>query len=160
MLNKLRDSIEKIKESNEFIDWKKDHNSSYITSAFLDKEVWSIHYYNSESDDMTTFRIENDVVTKENEKIFRKEKRKLTELKIEDIKIEYTNVEKTISNLIDEKYNGEESTKKIIILQQFDVPTWNITYVTSAMNVLNVKINAISGEIVEEKFENIMNLRG
>ena len=62
-----------------------------------------------------------------------------------------TKIEKIISNLIDEKYNGEESTKKIIILQQFEAPTWNITYVTSAMNVLNVKIDATNGKIISEK---------
>jgi uncharacterized protein YpmB len=69
-------------------------------------------------------------------------------------------VDELMKKLINEKYNSEKETKKIIILQQTDFPIWNVTYVTTALNVLHVKINAITGEIIEEKFESIMKFKG
>ena len=56
--------------------------------------------------------------------------------------------------------NDEKITKEIIILQQKEVPYWNITYITSGLNVFNIKLNAIDGNIIEQKFENIMNFKG
>ena len=101
--------------------------------------------------------IENDVISIDSDEIFRKEKTKINELHLEDIKIE--SVDELIKKLVDEKYNSEEEANKIIIIQQTEFPVWNVTYVTKALNVLNVRINAITGEIIEEHFESIMNFK-
>ncbi len=53
----------------------------------------------------------------------------------------------------------EEITKKIIILQQKESPLWNITYITKSLNILNLKVDAISGKLLEQKTENIMNFK-
>ncbi len=158
MLDKLKDSLEKIKNSEEFSKWKSEQPKSYLSSAFLDVNNWQFHYYNPSDSKVAVFVVENDVVSINIDEIFKKEGNEIKELHIEDIKID--NVSELIKKLIDEKYSSEEETKKIIILQQTEYPIWNITYVTKALNVLHVKLNAISGEIIEEKFESIMKFKG
>ena len=158
MLDKLKDSLEKIKNSEEFSKRKSEQPKSYLSSAFLDVNNWQFHYYNPSDSKVAVFVVENDVVSINIDEIFKKEGNEIKELHIEDIKID--NVSELIKKLIDEKYSSEEETKKIIILQQTEYPIWNITYVTKALNVLHVKLNAISGEIIEEKFESIMKFKG
>jgi uncharacterized protein YpmB len=53
----------------------------------------------------------------------------------------------------------EIPTKKIFILQQKESPIWNITYLTQSLNILNMKINAETGQIIEEKIESAMNFQ-
>lgn len=53
----------------------------------------------------------------------------------------------------------EIPSKKIFILQQKESPIWNITYLTQSLNILNMKINAETGQIIEEKIESAMNFQ-
>jgi hypothetical protein len=53
----------------------------------------------------------------------------------------------------------EIPSKKIFILQQKESPIWNITYLTQSLNILNMKINAETGQIMEEKIESAMNFQ-
>ncbi|MBT3395084.1 hypothetical protein HOA59_03255 [archaeon] len=159
MLKKLKNTIEKVKECEDFANWKSEHQEGYLVSAFYNNKIgeWQTHYYDPANDVMAVFNIENDVISIDSDEIFRKEKTKINELRLEDIKIE--SVDELIKKLVDEKYNSEEEANKIIIIQQKEFPVWNVTYVTKALNVLNVRINAITGEIIEEHFESIMNFK-
>ncbi len=159
MLDKLKNTVEKVEECEDFVNWKSEHQEGYLVSAFFNNKIgeWQIHYYDPAKDEMSVFNIENDVISIDSDEIFRKEKTKINELHLEDIKIE--SVDELIKKLVDEKYNSEEEANKIIIIQQTEFPVWNVTYVTKALNVLNVRINAITGEIIEEHFESIMNFK-
>mgnify|MGYP006434371207 CR=1 FL=1 len=53
----------------------------------------------------------------------------------------------------------EIPSKKIFILQQKESPIWNITYLTQSLIILNMKINAETGQIMEEKIESAMNFQ-
>ena len=116
-------------------------------------------FYNPESDTITSFKLEEEIKIVEEEKIFRKEKAKIKELKLEEIKINLEQAVKLIEKLIGEKYKGEQKQKAIVILQVLENPTWNVTYLTKGFNILNVKIDAISGKILSEKIQSAISFK-
>ena len=54
---------------------------------------------------------------------------------------------------------GEIVTKVIVILQHLDRQVYNVTLVTAAFNILNVRVDAASGEVVSSQVRSIMSLR-
>jgi len=153
MLKQIKDFLKKIKKSKEFKDWYEKNKDSYLASIFYSKDI-QIDLYSPKKDNMTSFTIVNGNVNLETSEIFRKEKTEIKELKLNEIKIDLEKVKEIISKIV-----KEEATKEIIILQHLEVPVWNITYVTKSMNIINVKVNAISGKIVSKHIENILNFK-
>ena len=59
-----------------------------------------------------------------------------------------------------EKYPAQQPVlQEICILQQAEVPVWNVTLVIGTLNMLNVKVHAETGEILHDHLRNIMDLR-
>jgi len=80
-------------------------------------------------------------------------------LNLDQIKMNLEEATKIIDKIKQEKIEIEDINKKIIILQTIKVPLWNISYITSAFNILNVKINAITKEIIEQNLTPVFNFR-
>ena len=159
MLIKLKNSLIDIKRSKEFKIWKEKHPKSYLSSVFNSTGHWQIDFYCPKDDNMTSFTTKNDKIIVESSEIFRKEKRDIKELKLEEVKIGINKAKEIISNLVNEKYPGEETTKEIFILQNTENPIWNITYITKTMNIIHIRINALSGTILKEKKESALSFK-
>ncbi len=151
----LQEEYSNILESEEYKEFKQNNPESYLSSVFLDNSGWQFNFYYDNK--LITFYLEDSIIKTEESEIY--EKKEIKELKLNDIKVSKQEAEEIINQVMD-KHGNEEINKKIIILQQKEVPFWNITYITTTLNVLNVKINAISKEILEQKFENIMKFKG
>ncbi len=145
----LQEEFSKIIESEDYKEFKKENPDSFLANVFLDKDGWQFNF--SYDKKMISFYLQEDVIKTEESEVYEKNSQ-LEELKLKEIKIDLEKAE----NLIKAE---EEITKKIIILQQKEVPLWNITYITSSMDVINVRINAISGEIIKQNTENILNFK-
>ena len=156
MLDELKNSLKEIQSADGFQKWFEKHSKAYLASAFYSGS-WQLDFYCPSDDKMTGFKLEDDELKTEESEVFRKEKSIIKELKVDEIKIDFQKVDEIIDQLIGEKYKGEEILKKIIILQQKEFPFWNITCITKKLNILHLKINAISGEIFEEKIESALN---
>ena len=154
MLRQIKDFLEKIKKSKflKYLFLEKDKDS-YLASIFYSKDL-QIDFYSPKQDKMTSFTIIDNKINLEISEIFRKEKTEIKELKLSEVKIDLEKAKEIVSSLL-----KEETTKEIIILQNLNVPIWNLTYITKSMNLLNVKVNAISGEIVSKNIENILNFK-
>ncbi len=57
------------------------------------------------------------------------------------------------------EYPREEPTKLITILQRLDRQLYNITLVTAQFNILNIRIDAASGEVASHEQRSILSLR-
>lgn len=156
MLDILKQNLEEIKESQEFKEWKKKHNKAFLCSAFLDKR-WQIDFYDPATDKITTFNIDNKILFEEGE-VF-KGKHKIRELNLDKVKIEMEIALNIVRKLIDEKYNHQEETNKIIILQHLNKQVWNITYVMKSLSILNVKIDAETGKILSEDYGQLLSFK-
>ncbi len=150
MIEKIKESLRDLEKTDDYKNWRKEHKESYLSNVFfINEESWQICYYNPKKDKLTTF-LDNKLL-KADGAIFKKNRDKINELKIENIKIDFEDALKVIEKLVKEKYSHETLTTKIVILQNINAEMWNITYLTSTFNVLNVKINAINGEMISEK---------
>lgn len=154
----MKEILEKVTSSDVFKKWKKEDN--YLVSFFFMGDEWSVDFYSSKSKKITSFLVKESGTEKsKGEKAFQKEEKNIEELKLDEVKITLNQAKSIISEIKKEKAPQEDITKEIIILQKKKTPVWNITYITSSFNVLNVKINAINKEILETKFEPIFSMK-
>ena len=155
-MKNILETYSEITESEKFKQFKEENSNSFLSSVFLDK-TWQFNFSNDKK--ITTFFIKDSLVETEESDVYEINK-EIKELNLEDVKINLEKAEELIKKVMEKEKINETVNKKIIILQQRQVPIWNLTYITSALNVFNIRINAISGEILEQKFENIMKFKG
>lgn len=154
MISELKEFLKELEKSKEFKDFKEKNRLAYNTSASLIDNNLQLDFYDPNKDKITSFTKIDNEIHKQTSEVFRKEKTEIKELKIDQIKIDLEDAEKTIA-----QKHPDKPTKKIIVLQQREFPIWNITYITTKLELLNIKINAITGKIVKETIEPIMKLQ-
>ncbi|MBI2110105.1 PepSY domain-containing protein [Candidatus Woesearchaeota archaeon] len=180
-MTELLEAFDKVILSDEFKEWKSENKNSYLCSFFLiidEKELmpWQLAFYSPSTDTITSFIASNPVkILEKNSKIFKMDRSKINELHLNKVNIDLKEAFLILERLkinIDlkeaflilerlkmEKYPNELPTKKIVILQKTKHLVWNITYINSSLNILNVKVDAASGEIIEDKISSIMSLK-
>ncbi len=132
----------------------------YLCSCFAIDDNWQYDFYDKKTKRITSFRVDDEVrLLDQDSKVFQKESVDLEKLNLNDIKVDLNEALLKVDLIKKEKAGGESINKKIIILQKIKVPLWNISFVTSGFNILNVKINAINGNIISEKFESLFGFR-
>jgi hypothetical protein len=154
MIEEIKEFLEELEKSKIFKKFKEKNQLAYNSSISKIQKELQIDYYDPNTDKITSFTKRNNEIISQESEVFRKEKIDIPELKLDKIKITL----KAIEDIIAMKYQ-EIPTKKIFILQQKESPIWNITYLTQSLNILNMKINAETGQIIEEKIESAMNFQ-
>jgi len=121
-----------------------------INVSIIDNQL-QFDYYNHE---IITSYIMKDKIEIIKDKIYKKPTTEIKELNLGKIKITL-NQALEITN----KELNDQVQRKIIILQNLDEPTWNISYITTSFKILNIKINAINGKIINKTYESILALK-
>jgi len=148
-LNKL---LEKVKNSTEY------DSSYYLTHFFVmfDQNLkqiddWQVGFYSKEKDVVKAISVgdeSGEIVSKESEALKKKE-HIIKELKLEEVKIDIDEVIKKVVQCLRNNYMREIPIKAFVVLQVLDeYPIWNFTFITSAFKTLNIKVDAVDGEIV------------
>lgn len=159
---RLKQDFDKLQETKEFKDYKKENPRAYFSTAFLMIESlnvsdvnWQIDYYDPETHKASTFAFNsNNVEFKTGEELLQKKKEDIDEIKLDDIKINFDKIIEIIHKFRERKYKEEKAQKIIVILQKFkNTFIWNITYITANLNLLNFKVNAVNGKIIENKLQ-------
>lgn len=147
--------VDKIKNSKLF------NKDLYLCSCFSINEQWQFDFYNKKTKRITSFVIEDNKpkILVENQKPFQKTPEDLKELNLSEVKISLKYALIKIDDIKKQKAPSGSISKKIMILQTQKQPIWNITYITSAFNVLNVKISAIDGKIISESFQSALSFK-
>ena len=86
-------------------------------------------------------------------------KEELQELDLDEIKVDLIHALQKVEKVRDEKYEGMSADKVIVILQRTKNTIWNITWLTKNFKVFNVKVDAVSGEVLRENCESIMGFK-
>ncbi|MDP6641931.1 MAG: PepSY domain-containing protein [Candidatus Nanoarchaeia archaeon] len=164
-MNNLNEDKTKLENSQEFLDFKKQYPKAYFYAAFtlyedIKNAIWQFNYYDLESTKTTAFEVDKEIKIVSQSKIFQKEKVDPKEVNLDEVKIDIEKAFSIIDELKEKKYKGQTENKFIITLQNINNKlVWNITYLTTELNFLNVKIDANDGKIIEEKYESILNLK-
>ena len=135
---------------------------------------WLLSYYDKEDDTFTTFSSLG-IQKAAKEQAFKKG-RALPPLNPELVKVEVWDSIRTAEGVRLSKYKGEEATSIIAILQPLTgeeildagsgtgkkkkgseaIPVWNLTYITGAYNILNIKIDAGTGKVLSDRMSGVM----
>ncbi|MBS3097217.1 hypothetical protein J4209_00310 [Candidatus Woesearchaeota archaeon] len=163
----LKTALNLLKKNSEFKEWLKENKESYFSYAFtmVEKEQerkWQMGYYNKRHDKITTFIVEkNGINVSPEEEVFKKEEAEIKKIDLTKVKASLDFALKKVESLQKRKYPNEKPVKLIIILQNIEKfgNIWNITYISQSFNVLNVKINAKNGNIIEHKIASIFEFK-
>ncbi len=169
-----KNDVERLIETLMFQEWSEKHTKAYLSDFFciLDKEssddnMWQVDYYNPEDDTMTSFEVPADKrkkcsIKQEESKVFKKEADTVEQLSVGEITKTDADVVDIAQENLKLQHAHEQPTKSILILQHskdHKVPIWNVTLMTMALNMFNVKINAITGEVLESSLKSAMSLK-
>ncbi len=154
MIEKFKEFLQELKDNENFKQFKEKHQLAYNTSFCVISEQLFAYFYDTNTDKITSFTKQNDEIVSQEDEVFRKEKHEIKELQLDKVKIDF----KQIEELMKQKLK-QEPAKKIIILQQEKNPYWNITYLTKNAEIINIKIDAITEEIIDETIESALNLQ-
>lgn len=156
--------LQNLEQSTSFKNWRKSNKLDYFVHAFkllMDgtDDEWQLGFYNREKDTITTFVTDGiKVALREDEEVFKKDKNSILEVKMDNVNVLFEKIMATAGHYQWKKYPKESSIKKIAILQnikRYGI-VWNITFITQTFNALNMKINASTGKIIEEKLAPII----
>lgn len=92
-------------------------------------------------------------------RIFRNDKSNMKVLNLDDVKIDFDEALKIMDNIKNQKYKSENVLRKIVVLQYIKRQLWNMTFLMSSLNLLNVRIDSESGKVLSENVENIMKFK-
>jgi|GEM_PF-1757191 len=155
-------AIAKVEGSTAFKEFSANEKGAYLVHAFSMHSVggepeWQIGYYLPEREKLVVFKAEPLERMPEDEAFNKGEP--IKRLDMEKVKMTPEEAERRAFSLKEEKFPAETVTKVIMILQHLDVQLYNFTLVTSMFSILNVRVDAASGEIIESTFRSIMDLR-
>lgn len=165
MLKKLRRAVRKLQKDKSFRDFKKVNSDAYLSSCVViidGKKVgdWEIDYYQPKKHKITTFVLGKNVQCKGEDDVFQKEKSDVDELKLDDVKVSFEGMLKSVEGYRKKHYAGDYPNKVIVVLQKLgDKAIWNVTHLTSTLKIWNIKLDAKDGKVVEERIENVFSLR-
>ena len=112
---------------------------------------WSVDFYSKKIKKITSFILkDNSIIKNEQSPLFQKSEKDLEKLELNNIKVSLDEALGAVDKIKNEKIPAEDIKSRIIILQQDKTPIWNISSITSALNLLNIKINATNNEIIEQ----------
>jgi hypothetical protein len=159
----INDVVKTIGDSDEFKEFIKDNPENYLVHLFsmMDaehKDDWQVGYYSKKSDKITVFELDNGKITVIPAQEAFKEKNYIAPLKVDQIKVTREEAMAKVQEIIKENYSAENFAKAIVLLQNLPEykQLWNITMVTATFNVINVKINAITGELIKHSKESLI----
>ena len=150
------DISKKNQQKQIFLDWEKGHPNNFLSHFFCqinsnleEKSNWDFGYYDKEKDKITTFtQNENEFQIKNEDDIFKKENDTVEKLNFEQIKIKLSEAKKTIKENLTKLFPNEQIGDGFVILQTIkQETTWNFTFVTKTLKLINIKVNTSNGDI-------------
>lgn len=161
-MTNVKDYLKILEDDPFFQEWNKENPDSYLCHCFkmvdeANEKEWQIGFYNKD-DTITTFVVREDSVQKmDPSEIFKKPESKVKELNADDIGIDEAKAIEAAKAHAKKNFSKEVLAKTILILQNLDIGVvYNITFVTVAMNTLNIKVDAKSGKILDDKLTSLM----
>jgi hypothetical protein len=157
----------KLIESDLFKEFISKSNGFYLVHVYSmtgtagtagDKHLGGLEFgfYNEETDKIVVFET-SPLKMRPEEDAF-KEGKTINLLDLSLVKISLEEVMIIAEKKRKEKYPSEIVYKNILILQNIESQVWNVTLISMAFNIINMKIDAETGELLDSSIHSIMNL--
>ena len=144
----FKQALSKLQSSEIFRDYQKKNPGSYLTNSLYLNE-WQINYFSLKTNVITSFIIESKV----SKKTLEAGNKKFPKLNSAKIIVDIN------AALNTSKIQSSEGMTIIIIQTENSIPVWNISVPTPSLKVINVKVSAESGEILERSEKSIIETR-
>jgi hypothetical protein len=154
--------ISKLESSKIFKEFRKEKPDYYLTHIFTmfdnDKQgPWQVGYYNKEKDRIVVFDVTDTILQHDEEEVFKKGKF-VKKLDIANV-IPFEEALAKTEEFRIKTYPGELVSQKIIILQNIhEGIVWNITMISMQLNMLNIKLKASDGQILQHTLDPLLKL--
>ena len=147
----IKETLSAIENSECYALWQKENPDSYLASIFsmfekIEEANWSANYYNPADKTITSFTTEEIEPKKE---AFTKEE-DIPELNLKDCLLKEDETFAQVQKIAKEKHNADSAQKYVFLLQRLgNITVWNATLILPTLKIVNIKISAKSGELVE-----------
>lgn len=156
MLDDIKQELERIHDSEDYKTCKEQNPDLILVSAFfmgtdLNEVNWELTFYSKEKHKNFIFKEEA-----EEHEIFQKEEHELQELKLEKVKVTPEEAWVKTESLA----QCHSLAKAIVVLQvQNNQIIWNITWITNELKFMNVRIDAVTDEVIRHEINSLTDLR-
>ena len=155
----VKDILTRFEKSDRFKNWREKNKDSFLAHFFVVSGEGAEHqcqvaFFNNYSGVMTSFFLSEGKITdiKEDKEVFKKPGASISELDMSKVKCDFEVALEAAIMLQRAKYKAHEPMKEIVILQNMSIgQVWNMTFVTKSFKTLNIKVDSISGEVLEDK---------
>ncbi|MCC7574664.1 hypothetical protein KO361_03665 [Candidatus Woesearchaeota archaeon] len=151
---------EKLTQNIEYKKFMRNNKEYYLVHILVpeNEQELEIGYYNPRTDKITIFK--TNPITKQKEEDIFKEGKTIQQLEIKKIKINYEEATQKTNEILKKEHSAELVNKKIIILQHIMEPVWNMTFICKSMNIINIRINAETGQIIRNNKASLLDMAG
>lgn len=157
----VHEYIQEVEESEAFETFSRESPEAYLVHVFSNvkqgQDGVEVGYYLPGKDAITVFT-RAPVKARPPEDVF-KEHGTVPRLEIGKVEVGFARARALADEYRKEHYPTHPVMQEICILQQMDVPVWNMTLVTQTLNMLNLRIDAASGAVIRTDMQNILSLR-
>ncbi len=144
----FKKALSKLQASETFRSYQKKNVDSYLTNSLYIDE-WQINYFSPKTNLITSFIINGKI------------KKQALEAKSQKFpKLNSSKILIDINSAIEISKVQSQGGATIVIIQSEDsIPVWNITIPTPSLKVINVRVSAETGKILEKSEKNIIETR-
>jgi hypothetical protein len=126
----------------------------YENNNFSEKQIG---FYSEEQDKIVSFDLIKHKSTEPEDAM--KKSGTIPSFDVNDSKVEIKEALDIANQIVKDNYSQHKVTKYICILQIIDnVLTWNMTLITDTFNMINIRVNADSKEVISHNIQSIMSL--
>ncbi len=156
----------KLEKHPVFQKFRQEHPQSYLTHFFImyNNDVIDsifVGYYQPDKDLIASFVIEKDsVMLNPGDAVFKQEETAVKKLELDKVVVDFPVVITSSKAVLQKHYNYTGSFMKVIMILQVlhDVPTYNITFLTSNFKTINVRTDASTGKLLSHSEQNLLNM--
>lgn len=160
----VNDIVATVEDSQIFKDFIKENPDNHLAHLFnmsddVNDNDWQLGYYCKKIDKITVFDcLEDGKITIMPPQDAFKENNYIQPLDMSKVKISRLEAHNTVEDVLKENYRAELANKMIMLLQNLPEygQIWNCTIITAAFSVINVKINAETGELIKHSKESLL----
>lgn len=156
----VNEVIKAVESSEEFKSIDSDH---YLVHVFRmmgpeQSEDCQIGYYNKKIDKIIVFDYNDGNITATPPQEAFKEKNYIAALDLSKVKVTMDEALNKAQQVVKNNYPAHLLSKAIVLLQKLPEfgQIWNITVITHTFNVINIKINAETSEVIKHTMESLL----
>jgi hypothetical protein len=139
-----------VESGDVFKKWKEEHKNSFLASVFgmTGNEDMTLNYYDKSTDKMYSFSCKAPLAPVEQD--FVKSSEEILSVRAETLKITIDEALKKAYSTAEKNYSEQRLVRTIFALQVLGgKQVWNITFLTGDYQTINIRIDSISGDVIE-----------